>query len=226
MKPTLLILVLTAQVGNGSVHAVFEAYVRALGGEAAIRAVGSRITDGRFENGRGPAVPFRILEKASNRRVTLIGSHPLSSDQGSGRGYDGLRGWDRNFIGTGLRTVEDDELQDLAREADMLRPLNLEADCSSAQIEETASATIVRCRFRHGRAATLHFDRESRLLVRQDLQLDAGRTVSSFFDDYRAVEGVKVPFRLRFTAPGANVTYAVDRVRVNEPIDDRTFQRP
>lgn len=222
----LLIVVLTAQAGNGSVHALLDAYVRALGGEAALRAVGTRTTEGRFDNGRGLRAAFRTLEKAPNKRVTIIGSEPLSSSEGSGRGYDGRAGWDRNFIGTGLRTVEGDELQDLAREADMLRPLNLEADCGSPQVEEPAATTLVRCRFGHGRAATLHFDRDSHLLIRQDIQLDAQRTVSSFFDDYRDVEGVKVPFRVRFTAPGADVTYTVERVRVNETIADRVFQRP
>lgn len=226
LTTALLIVVLTAQAGNGSVHAAFDAYVRALGGEAALRGVGTRTTEGRFDNGRGLRAPFRILEKAPNKRVTIIGSEPVSSDEGSGRGYDGRAGWDRNFIGTGLRAVEGDELQDLSREADLLRALNLEADCSSPQVEETASTTVVRCRFGHGRAATLHFDRNSHLLARQDLQLDAQRTVSSFFDDYRDVEGVKVPFRVRFVAPGADATYTVERVRVNETIADRLFQRP
>src|SRR5262245_46038362 len=106
----LLIVVLTAQSGNGSVHAVLDAYVRALGGEAALRAVGARTTEGRFDNGRGLRAPFRILEKAPNKRVTIIGSRSLSSEEGSGRGYDGRTGWDRNFIGTGLRAVEGDEL--------------------------------------------------------------------------------------------------------------------
>jgi hypothetical protein len=219
-------VVLTAQSGNGSAHAVFDAYVRVLGGEAALRAVSTRTTEGRFDNGRGLRAPFRVLEKAPNKRVTIIGSGAVSSDEGSGRGYDGRAGWDRNFTGTGLRAVEGDELQDLSREADMLRPLNLEADCRSPRIEETASTTVARCRFGHGRAATLHFARDSHLLMRQDLQLDAGQTVSSFFDDYRDVGGVKVPFQLRFTAPGADVTYRVERVRVNETIADRLFQRP
>src|SRR5262245_27435346 len=164
----LLIVVLTAQSGNGSVHAVFDAYVHALGGDAALRAVATRTTEGRFDNGRGLRATFRTVEKAPNKRVTVIGSRPVSSDQGSGRGFDGRAGWDRNFVGTGLRAVEGDELQDLSREADMLRPLNLEADCSSPRVEETASTTTVRCRFAHGRVAMLHFDRDSHLLTRQD----------------------------------------------------------
>jgi hypothetical protein len=72
----LLIVVLTAQAGNGSLQAFFDAYVRALGGEAALRAVGTRTTEGRFDNGGGLRTAFRTLEKAPNKRVTIIGSEP------------------------------------------------------------------------------------------------------------------------------------------------------
>ena len=226
MKLMLLIVVLSAQTGNGPVHAVFDAYIRALGGEAALRSVTTRTTEGRFDNGRGQRVTFRIMEKAPNKRVTILGPQPITSDQGSGRGYDGRTGWDRNFVGTGLRTLENDELDDLARDADLLRPLHLERDCGSPQVETSASPTvIVRCQF-GGRSALLHFDRASGLLVRQDLQIDARRTLSALYDDYRDVAGVKVPFRQRFTAPGADVSYLVERVRTNEAIDDRAFARP
>jgi len=226
VKLTLLIVVLSAQTGNGAVHAVFDGYIRALGGEAALRSVATRTTEGRFENGRGLRVPFRTMEKAPNKRVTILGTQPIAGDQGSGRGYDGHTGWDRNFVGTGLRTLEHDELEDLAREADMLRPLHLERECVSPRVDPSASrAVIVTCQFGR-RTAVLHFDRVSGLLVRQDLRADARLTLSSIYEDYRDVAGVKVPFRLRFTAPGADVSYFVERVRTNEAIDDRSFTRP
>jgi hypothetical protein len=136
---------------------------RGMSARSALRAVATRTTEGRFDNGRGLRVPFRILEKAPKKRVTIL---------------------------------DDEDLQDLARDADLLRPLHLE------------------------------FDRVMQLLVREDLQVDAGRNSSRFFEDYREVDGVKVPFRLRFTASGADVAYTVERVRVNRTIDDRLFQHP
>jgi hypothetical protein len=112
------------------------------------------------------------------------------------------------------------------READLLRPLHLARDCGSPQVEATASPTVIVRRRFGNRSTLLHFDRASGLLVRQDLQLDSRRTVSSVYDDYRDVSSVKVPFRLRFTAPGADVSYLVERVTTNEAIDDRAFPRP
>ena len=83
-------LVQTAQLPES----VVARYGQAIAGEAALRAVTSRITEGRFDNGRGLNVPFRIIEASPNRRVTLIGTYAIDGPMGSGRGFEGSRGWD------------------------------------------------------------------------------------------------------------------------------------
>ena len=40
-------------------------------------------------------------------------------------------GWDKNLIGTGLRTLEGPELAGIARDADILRPLHLLDECTT-----------------------------------------------------------------------------------------------
>src|SRR5262245_42596055 len=122
---------------------VVQRYVQALGGEAALRAVHTRVTTGEFNNGRGLVTPFRIVEQAPNQRVTVIGTHSIESREGSGRGFDGTAGWDKNFIGTGLRTLEGQELADLQREADMRRPLHVLDACASASTESAASDSVI-----------------------------------------------------------------------------------
>src|SRR5262245_44939649 len=118
---------------------LLQRYVDAIGGVAALRAVHTRLTTGEFNNGHGLVTPFRIVERAPNQRVTVIGTHGIESREGSGRGFDGAAGWDKNFIGTGLRTIEGQELADLQRDADMLRPLHLLDMCVSTSTESTAS---------------------------------------------------------------------------------------
>src|SRR5262245_34805821 len=102
---------------------VLARYVQALGGEAALRAITTRVTDGAFDNGRGLKTRYRIVEQTPSMRVTIIGADPIDSPGGSGRGYDGAHGWDKSFIGTSLRALDGRELADAARDADMLRPL-------------------------------------------------------------------------------------------------------
>ena len=97
-------------------------YVQAIGGESAILAVTTRISEGEYDNGRGLNTRFRIVEEAPNQGVTLIGPDAIDAPTGSGRGFDGAVGWDKNFIGTGLRTLEGRELAAAARDADVHRP--------------------------------------------------------------------------------------------------------
>ena len=78
----LAIIALSAQAAD---IAFLDTYVRAIGGEAALTRVQTRVTEGRFDNGRGLHAPFRVLEKRPNKRVTIIGSHSIDADDGCTR---------------------------------------------------------------------------------------------------------------------------------------------
>ncbi len=49
--------------------------------------------------------------------MTLIGEDAIDTESGSGRGFNETAGWDKNFVGTGLRTLDGAELAALARPA-------------------------------------------------------------------------------------------------------------
>ena len=223
MQTFVFLLLLTAQPEIDLIHR----YVEALGGEAALRAVRTRVTTGEFNNGRGLVAPFRIVEQAPHRRVTLIGSRPIDSDEGSGRGFDGVAGWDKNFIGTGLRNLDGPELADLLREADLLRPLHLLDGCQTVAIETVGDRSVATCALPSGARLRLHFERASGLLVEQE-SADPERpaAIRVLFDDYQMVDGVRLPFRTRVVVPGATITYTVTSVRHNEPVQESVFQRP
>jgi hypothetical protein len=199
-------------------------YVEALGGEAALRAVHTRVTTGEFNNGRGLVTPFRMVEQAPNRRVTVIGTHSIDSREGSGRGFDGAAGWDKNFIGTGLRTLDGQELADLQRDADMLRPLHLLDSCATATIDSTASDVVIVCATKQGTRLRWHFDAAG-LLVEQE-SIDERGTIRLLFEDYRQVDAVRLPFRTRIIVPGATIVYTVASIRQNEPVQETVFRLP
>lgn len=211
---------------------LLDAYVVAVGGKPALQRITTRIVRGRFDNGRGLKAPYVIYAKAPNKLVTFIGSERIDGDEGSGRGYDGREGWDKNFIGTGLRTVTGVELADLVRDADLYRPLHLRAYCVQLAEEERVAVggvdtAVLRCGLAEGRTGRLYFHPSSGLLVRYDSQMWNGDGfVSTYYEDYRLVDGVRLPFRTRSILPGAVTTYVVEQVRHNEPIDNRLFARP
>jgi hypothetical protein len=207
--------------------AVLGRYVKAVGGESGLRRIKSRITEGQFDNGRGLKTRFRIIEEAPNKRVVLIGPAAIDSEMGSGRGFDGTSGWDKNFIGTGLRTLTSGELADVARDADLLRALHLFDDCSASSAHSSASEVVVACELERGGRGRFFFDGRDGLLIKQEREESDGRpTVTTLFDDYKETDGVRVPFRTRFVVPGATITYNVETVRHNSPVDPRVFQKP
>lgn len=93
---------------------------------------------------------FQIVEEAPNRKVTLIGPDAIGSPMGSGRGFDGVKAWDKSFIGTGLRTLEGRELADAARDADVQRLLHLLDDCPGPKIATRPGGHTVTCDIKSG----------------------------------------------------------------------------
>jgi hypothetical protein len=225
--PILLIVSLVALLAQAppTPAALVDRYIKAAGGEAALRAVNSRTTEGEFDNGRGLRTRFRIIEAAPNMRVTLIGPDPIDSPTGSGRGYDGAMAWDKSFIGTGLRVLEGRELADAARDADLFRPLHLLDDCQKSTIEATGRADVVLCLGASGSVVKHAFDRRTGLLAAQDIS-GGPRTVHITYEDYRAVGALRLPFKTHIDVAGAVIKYDAATIRLDEPVDRAIFQQP
>ena len=88
--------------------------------------------------------------------------------------YDGTTGWDKNFIGTGLRTVTGPALLDLERESQFLAPLRLADGCVPLALDDGADP-VVTCAMADGRTTRFHFDRISGLLAQRDVDNADGR---------------------------------------------------
>jgi hypothetical protein len=214
------------QAGSPSVNAVLKRYVDGIGGEDALKNIRTRITDGEFDNGRGLKTRFINYEQAPDKRTVLIGTSAIESDEGSGRGFDGAVGWDKNFIGTGLRRLEGPELLAARHEADISRPLHVFDPCKETTLEPAGQADVVACTSSDGTRMRFHFDKESGLLTKQETLGSRGTTVVSF-EDYQRVDGVRLPMRTRITLPaGGLVSYVSKTVRHNAAIDESVFRLP
>ncbi len=210
-----------------AVAAVVERYVQALGGASALAAVTTQVNHGTFDNGRGLNEPYVIYVRRPNQRATIIGRRSIDEAAGSGRGYDGRSGWDKNFIGTGLRALTGAELADLARNSDLFRATRLGTTCDATSLAPaaTTSVDVIRCEF-SDHIERWWFDQSSGLLVRLESTTARNRTVTTYFEDYRRADGVLTPFRERIVTPGPTITYTAATIRYNETIDDRVFRQP
>jgi hypothetical protein len=73
------------------------------------------------------------------------------------------------------------------------------------------------------------YDRDSGLLYRSALAVktDMGALpVVMTFEEYRGVDEVKWPSRIRITASGQDTLFAADEVKLNEPVDETVFEVP
>ncbi len=81
-----------------------------------------------------------------------------------------------------------------------------------------------------GPAEKLLFDAQTGLLLRWDMvRRDPKRGnvfVKVTLDDYREVDGVKVPFNVRFAFESFELRLTVDELQHNVPLEDAMFSKP
>ena len=211
-----------------TVEQLLEKYIRAIGGREAHRNFKTRIATGEWDNvTRGVRFPIEIYSKAPDKRVEILDA---SENRGfTGRGYDGTNGWSMNMTETGLRPLEGAELAMIARESDFYRALKL--DQLYKRLTVTAKENIdgrevyvVDAIPETGNPENLYFEVASGLLFRRDVVY--GKTpVHHYFEDYKDIDGIKLPLTLRSEGPIKLVT-RLKEIKHNVAIDDVKFKSP
>ena len=107
----------------------------------------------------------------------------------------------------------------------MLRPLHLLDDCESTTLEKIATQMIIVCKVKAGGVMRHAFDNTTGLLAMQDIEAGSLKLHISY-DDYRTVDGVKLPFRTHIDIPGATIKYDASSISHNRPVDSAIFQQP
>ena len=75
----------------------------------------------------------------------------------------------------------------------------------------------------------LYFDEESGLVLRSEetaAKPDGAYTTKLDMDDYRSVDGMMVPFRMKRTEKGSVIKIKLTQVKNNLPIEDEMFVKP
>lgn len=95
----------------------------------------------------------------------------------------------------------------------------------------TRRAYVIEAAKADGNTDKLYFDAETGLLLRCDLGVAPGRYgLTWYFDAYRDVDGVKVPYRLvyrqNFAGSLVDTIFEFDEVVHNLAIDDAEFEKP
>lgn len=220
--------------GTASVDQILNKYIRALGGASRLASLTSYAAKGTytgFDTSEEKA-PLEVFAKAPAQSTMIV--HVKGGD--NIRTFDGHSGW--NAIMNGLLPLlplTEGDLDGARLDANLFFPGGIKQDLSewrngfpTTTIEDrqvdvvqgmTASKSLVK----------LFFDEDSGLLVRQVRYRDTpvGPIPTQIdYSDYRAVSGIKMPFRWVLTWTDGRSTAELSQVQVNVPIDASKFAKP
>lgn len=211
-----------------TVEQVLEKYVQALGGREALAKLTTRVVKGARVGADGVLVPEEIYQKAPDK-VFVATSYPTITFRS---GFDGARAWARDS--KGADQLNDQFAEALRREAEFfngvrLRELYPQLTAVSRETLGGRETYAVGAPAPGGGGEKLYFDAQTGLLVRRYVEFKTalGRTpVQVDYEDYREVDGVKLPFQLRWSNPRYSWGRKVDEVKHNVPVDDAKFTPP
>jgi outer membrane lipoprotein-sorting protein len=209
-----------------SVDKVLEKYAAAAGG-AAVKKVASRVMTGSIDVLTfGFSGSFEQYTKAPNRQVNI------SDLGGFGKVIqcsDGKTGWATDPQ-QGLREMSAAELAVFQRGADLQGALHVRdrykklAVTGRSKVGER-EAYVVEAQPPEGAPEKLYFDAQTGLLIRMDRPDQTGGA-TTVLEDFRDVDGVKIPFTIHQDTGQAEVLIKIREVRQNVAIDDARFAKP
>jgi carboxyl-terminal processing protease len=202
-----------ANVGP-TVEQIVEKFEQATGKREAVEKLSTRISKGSMEGAFGGnqiTGTVEIIEKAPNKGVTLVTIPSLGVVR---RAFTGAYGYEQIPL-FGFREIKGTELDNLKLSLDFYWNIKLRTLYPSMILrgKETvggSEAYVIEGTPDTGIPSVFYFDTKTGLLKRKD---------SVFYDDYREVDGVMIPFTIR--AP--NTLVKLTEVKHNVPVDDSQF---
>jgi len=214
------------------VDQILERYAEAVGGRAAIEGVTSYKAQGRFSSSvvREPG-QFKIWGKDPHKTLSVIEFPRIGTLK---KGFDGDNRWVQTPAGT-FTDESPTQMAELEQDAEVYRAGKIRSLYQTMTVEGKARLSgrdvyILEGKPAKGPAEKLFFDTDSGLLMRWDMVRRNPQRGNVFvkvhLDDYREVDGVKVPFKVRFAFESFELTLNVDVLEHNVPVDDALFAKP
>ena len=220
---------------------IVEKYLAAIGGRAALAKVASRSTTGTITLSlpQGPVSgTIEILNQQPNKvrsvtklDLTSLGAGQLIREQR----FDGTTGYVIDSM-QGNREITGGQLENL-KNAVFPSPLltykerGATVELAGKEKIDGRDTYVLVLKPKTGPVVRHYFDAETYLPARIVVKLDvpeAGGEVEQTSDlsDYRAVDGVKIPFAIKVSSAIQSFIIAVTKVEQNVAVDAASFARP
>ncbi|MBI3666142.1 MAG: hypothetical protein HY236_07935 [Acidobacteria bacterium] len=214
-----------------TVDEVLKRYVQALGGRTALEKLTSRVAKGTTEvTTFGSTGPTEIYAKAPNKYL-LDSSFPNFGNVR--RGFDGTAGWAEDPE-NGVQEVSGPQLVAMKRNVEFYKELKTKELYSRLTVAgkqkiDGRDTYAMEAVTGEGTKDVMYFDVESGLLIYTNSERESpeGRIhLHAHYEDYREVDGIKLPFTIRQSMPNLDLVLKVSDVKHNVPIEDAKFARP
>jgi hypothetical protein len=178
----------------------------------------------------GAGGPIEIYAKAPNKNLVIINIPGFGVIQ---QGYNGTVAWSQE-PSSGLRELSGPELVSAKRDAEFYADIKYKEMYSKMTVKGKEKvgekeAYLVEAVPTEGNLQKIYFDTQTGLILRQDREVEspAGKMpVEVYLEDYKEVDGIKVPFTIRQVTPAISFTIKVQEVKHNVPVDDAKFNKP
>src|SRR6266404_6179338 len=210
---------------------IFNKYINAIGGRAAIDKIQSCVIKGSTTISSGQFVPYEADQMLPDKAYELFAIQGQTFESV----ISGSSGWSKN--GEGVTELVGQQLADKKLSFPLFMILKLKEQYSSVRVSaedkiDDRDVFVVNAIRSDNKRERLFFDAESGLLRRRISYLPIMIGIypdQSDFEDYRAVDGVKLPFAIRFSSLDARtppIARRFEEIRLNVPLDDLKFAKP
>lgn len=220
----------TAAPATPTADQILNRYVEAIGGSAAWKKLTSRVSKGTIdvpEMQISGTVEFH--EKSPNHFLRVIVLNGATFRQG----FDGTTAW-TDDPQDGLRTEIGAEFEDTRFDADFYHPLHLRQLYSKFTIIGTEKigerdAYAVEAARAGAEPDKIYFDTKTGLALRLISKRHTLEGVSAYqedMEDYREVDGIKLPFMVHQSIAKPSFTITLTEVRHDVELDEAEFAKP
>lgn len=210
---------------------IIARYTEALGGAAAIEKLKTRSMKGTWLTADGITLGYEVYQAAPDKIYTVLNTPKQGVIE---RGFDGQIGWEKSQ--RGLRDLRPGDIAFLRRYPDLFKDIRLQGQFTRISLVgkdkiDGKDVYFLRGLGVDGKGERLYFDVQTGLLVRR---LTTTPTMVGLipqqvdYEDYRDVDGLKLPFTIRVTAIDSvnNSTRKFTEIKLNVAVDEKKFNKP
>lgn len=211
------------------VEDILNKYVTALGGQAALDKMKTRVMIGTYTAANGMAANFQV-DQAAPDKFHLTFTLPQGAME---RGFNGSAGWEKGP--RGVTDLSGPQLAEMKAAFGLFADITLKEQFTRMTVRKDKlgdrDVYVIGAAAADGHRERLYFDAESGLLLRRTTATQTPVGVipqETNFEDYRDVDGLKVPFTIRTLTVDLQTTATrkYSEIKANTPLADEIFNKP